>query len=95
MQIRRTFLRSRKRAWKTSDFHGPDSLALSEEVYLCERSSNGRAFLGGLDYHQGANILSAEHKLRRVTESLRSGEIIHLDILPISLYFRSIRASKQ
>jgi hypothetical protein len=34
------------------DEEWPGSSALSEEVSLCECSSNGRALLGGLSYHQ-------------------------------------------
>jgi hypothetical protein len=39
-------------AWKTFDFFGPGSSALSEEVSLRECSSNSRAFFGGSGYYQ-------------------------------------------
>jgi hypothetical protein len=85
IQIRRSFLRWRRTAWKTPDFIGPDSSALSQEVSCCEFSSNGRTFLDGPGYHQDhswsgiggerihsqmdAHILSAGEKMKRVVES--------------------------
>jgi hypothetical protein len=52
IHIRRSFLRRRRTACKASEFFGPGSSALSEEVSVRKFSSHGRAFLGGSGCHQ-------------------------------------------
>jgi hypothetical protein len=53
--------------WKTSDFHEPESSALSDEVSLRECSSNDRVFLGGSGRHHIKSILDRELGLRKFT----------------------------
>jgi hypothetical protein len=52
IQVRRSFLRRWKTIRKTSDFFGPDSSALSEEISYRKCSSNSREFLSASGYHQ-------------------------------------------
>jgi hypothetical protein len=85
IQIRRSFLRRRRAAWKTSDFSGPGSSALSEEVpfassrVMAGHFSVDRATIKNIrDRERGlrkftrkclSHIVPVEQKLRRVTES--------------------------
>jgi hypothetical protein len=85
IQIQGSLLGRRRTARRTSDFCGPDCSTFSEGVSLRECSNNGRSFLGwsvndqkyswsGTNLRKFAgrylpHILSAEEKLRIVTES--------------------------